>query len=261
MKNGIFDKKTGGQNTNNQNAATPPNEGKDDFKDPFVKQMDEVDSRSKNQLPDLETLAGDKAMENTAAAVNNSGPGKNVQADLDEMEKFSKEDLELAEQMIFRGYAEFDAIMPRFPKNKFTICSTSAEEIAIVDEIVFDLLKKSENEDGTVNLPQNNVKALRNSLFLAISYRGMNQEELMGDSTCHLNYIKKAIIRISELNDNGEINKSDELKVSLKKKLVMRANKINRLATPMIDFLSDKKYEFDNKMLVIMSSPGLLPKS
>ena len=253
---GLFDQKP------NREGEVPDVTKKEEFKDPFVVNADAIAERSKKKLPSLEELtSGDSTLERTASAVNNGGPGKNVQADLDEMDKFSKEDLELAEQMIFRGFAEFDAVMPKFPKYKFTICSTSAEEIAIVDEIVFDTLKESENQDGTVNLPQNNVQGLRNSLFIAISYRGMNKEELMEDSHCHLNTIKKAIQHISELENSGKLDDAVKLKSSVKNKLIKRSTRVRRLATPMIDFLSDKKYEFDSKMLSIISSPELLPKS
>ena len=131
----------------------------------------------------------------------------------------------------------------------------------MVDEILFDTLKKSESKDGTVNLPQNNVQALRNGLFLAISYRGMNEEELIKDSNCHLNVIKKAIILVSDKENTGDLEGAEKLKKSLKIKLMMRASAIKRMATPMIDFISDQKYEFDAKMLGIMRSPGLLPKS
>jgi len=259
---GIFDQNTKPNvSTNSREGEVPSQPKKESFKDPFSEQADSVAERSKRQVPSLESLLDDQTLERTAEAVNTSGDVKNVQADLDEMSKFSNEDLELAEQMIFKGYAEFDAIMPKFPKYKFTICSTSAEEIAIVDEIVFDTIKKSEDSDGTVNLPQNNVQGLKNALFLAISYRGMNKEELMVDSTCYLNTIKKAIIRVSEMENAGDLENAVKLKDSLKNKLLKRATSIKRLATPMIDFLADKKYEFDSKMLGIISSPGILPIS
>ena len=253
---GIFENKT----------ESPPGQSsssrKQDFKDPFVEHQESVNEINRRQKPKLDNIIGDQVLENTAASVNNAGPGKNVQADLDEMESFSEEDIDLAEQMVFRGYAEFDASMPRFPKRKFTICSTSAEEIAIVDEIVFNYVKSFESEDGAVDLPQNNVKALKNALFIAISYRGMDQEELMGeDALCHLNKIKQAIIKVTDLEDAGEVEKALKLRDSLKKKLLKRASRVRRMATPLIDFLSDKKFEFDSKMLAIMSTPGMLPKS
>lgn len=258
---GILDARPELENKNNQEGEQSSPSKKKDLKDPFRQQIDEVANRAQRNKPKLEDLVGDKVLESTASSVNTAGPGKNVQADLDEMEKFNDEDIKLAEQMIFNGYAEFDATIPRFKNKKFTICSTSAEEIAIIDEMVFDFIKKSENENGTVDIPQNNVQGLRNSLFIAISYRGMDRDELMKDSSCQLNTIKKAIIRVTDLENAGDLKGSQELKKSLKKKLLLRATTVNRLATPVIDFLSDKKYEFDSKMLNIMSTPGLLPKS
>lgn len=252
---GIFDSVPKRREDNN------PNTKKEEFKDPFKENQEQIASRVEKAKPSLDDLIKDNTLEKTANAVNNAGPGKNVQADLDDMERFSEEDIRLAEQMIFRGYAEFDAKMPRFENHKFTICSTSAEEISIVDEIVFDHVKRAENDDGIVNLPQNNVQGLKNSLFIAISYRGMDQKELIEDSSCHLNTIKRAIIKVSDLESAGDIDGSSKLKESLKKKLLQRSVRVRRLATPMIDFLSDKKYEFDTKMLSIMNSPGILPKS
>ncbi len=255
---GVFDKK---EEKPAEVAAAIPSSKKDDYKDPFREQQAQVTERIEEQRPKVDDIIRDSTLENTAAAVNNAGPGKNVQSDLDDMARFSDEDINLAEQMIFRGYAEFDAKMTRFPDRGFTICSTSAEEIAIIDEVVFDYVKGSESDDGVVNLPQNNVQGLKNALFIAISYRGSDHKELIEDSSCHLNIIKKGIIRISELEGEGKLKEAQELKDSLKKKLLRRATRVRRLATPLIDFLSEKKYEFDSKMLAIMSEPGILPKS
>jgi pyridoxal biosynthesis lyase PdxS len=81
------------------------------------------------------------------------------------------------------------------------------------------------------------------------------------DTIAHLNTIKKAIIKVSELENSGEMVKAKELKESLKKALIKRATAIQRLPTPMIDFLSGEKYGFDSKMFSIMSSKKILPKS
>lgn len=235
---------------------------KKQFKDPFSQHAEQISERS-SKKPNLDQIIGksDSTLDKTAAAVNSSGPGSNVQADLDEMDNFSEEDIGLAEKMIFKGYAEFDSSMKIFPDNKFTICSTSAEEISLIEEIIFDYIKSEENEDGIVDIPQSNVQALKSALFVAISYRGMNQQELMDDTSCYLNAIKKSIIRITELHDSGKLDEAVKLKKITKECLLKRASKVKRLATPLIDFLSDAKHRFDSKMLAIMNSKGLVPKS
>lgn len=252
---GIFDE---GAKDNTRRDPLP----KDTFKDPFAKQADDITKRAQQQGPKLDDiLNGDKVLENTASAVNSGGDVKNVQADLDEMGKIDPKDLDLAEQMIFKGYAEDDVEMVNFPNHKFTICSTSAEEIAIVEEIIFDVLKGSERDDGSVNLPQAKVTGLRNGLFVAISYRGMDENELSNDSKCHLNTIKTAVIRANDLENSGSIDEADKLKESLKKRLLQRTALVNRMATPVIDFLSESKYLFDTKMNRILSSKEIIPKS
>lgn len=234
---------------------------KEDFLDPFQAQQREIQERSKKSRVDpIKKTLEESAVEKTAASLNNKG--RDVSSELDEMDKITPEDLKLAEQMMFRGYAEFDVTIPKLKDIKLTICSTNAEEMNMLEEIVFDMMKKAENlGDGTINLPNNHVQSMRNALFIALSYRGMNKEELMRDTAYQLNTIKRGIIRISELQDEGEITKADEFKKSLKHKLIKRASAVKRLATPILEFISTEKYRFDEKMLGIMRTKNLLPKS
>jgi len=234
---------------------------KQDFKEPFKEHAETLSDRISNQKG-IRVDPGEKAAADAAAALNKQGPDKDMEAELEEMDKISPEDLDLAEQMVFKGFAEFDVEMSNLPNHKFTICSTNAEEMNMIDEIIFDMVKRAEDkEDGTVDLPQNQVQAMRNALFVAISYKGRNKEEVMDDSSCYLNTIKKAIIRISELENLGQIDESKKLKTSLKKSLIRRATAIKRMPTPVIDFLSGEKYAFDAKMYKIMSTKNVLPKS
>jgi hypothetical protein len=123
------------------------------------------------------------------------------------------------------------------------------------------MLKKAEKDDGSVDLPQNHVQAMKNALYVSLSYRGMNKKEVMDDSNCHLNTIKEAIIRVSEFQLVGKLEDAEKVKSLLKKNLLKRAAQISRMAHPLIDFLSAEKQAFDMKMLKIMSTKELLPKS
>lgn len=237
-------------------GSKPPPEN---FKDVFAMQKDQVTEREVSNKKPLGELLGqsDNAAERTAAAVG----GKNVQKEIDEMEKFSPKDLELAEQVIFQGYAEFDIPMSQLPNILLTICSTSAEDISMIDEIIYDMVQKATQEDGTVNLPQNHVQALKNGLFVALSYKGKNREELMKEVRCKLTTIKGAIVRVTQLYNAGKIDEAEKLKKSLKEAMIERAAAINRMPTPFIDFLSGEKWRFDDRMAAIMSSKEILPKS
>ena len=240
----------------------PPKQGplpeKEEFKDPFAIQNDlrsqaETKNRAIERMAASETDAAQKA----ANALNNQGE---LSAGVDD--GITADDLKLAEQLIFKGYAEKNVEMEAFPGKKFTICSTNAEELSIIDDIAFDMVKNIQtNSDGTVDLPENHVRTMRNALFVALSYRGVDGVELCTDAVCHLNTLKKAIFKTNELYNEGDIKKGDELKVSLKRALVKRATAVKRLATPLIDFLSGEKYRFDAKMAEVMNKKGILPKS
>lgn len=200
--------------------------------------------------------------ENEPPKIMGATPGKNdVQSDLDDLEKVSPEDLKLAEELIFKGYAEFDVDIPNLPGNSFTICSTSASEFNLIDEVLFDKVKDNEDKDGNVDMPQNKLQALRTALTIALSYRGRNKDELCKDSINHLNTIKRAIIKVNEYELSGDLKNMKELKDGLKQALLVRAIEVMKLPTPMIDFLSTEKFDFDTRMHRIMTEKQVLPKS
>jgi hypothetical protein len=171
------------------------------------------------------------------------------------------DDLKIAEKILFDGYAETDVSIANFPDNKFTICSTSAEEIDLIQEIIFDICKEHETNDDRIDMPQTNIRAMNNALFIAISYRGMNKKELCENPIEYLNTIKKAIIKVDSFINEGNIKAAKELKDSLKKSLRNRVSKVRRLPTPVIDFISNEKNKFDKKISKIFSMKNIIPKS
>jgi galactokinase len=128
--------------------------------------------------------------------------------------------------------------------------------------MAFDLAKSVKtNDDGTIDIPDNHIKTLRNALFVALSYRGCDNHELMSDPTCHLNTLKKAILKMNDCFNDGDLENGKQLKDSIKNALKKRATAVKRLSTTMIDFLSGEKYKFDNKMYTIMNKKKIIPKS
>lgn len=237
-----------------QETAAIQEKQKEDFKDPFAEQAAEIKSRAENAKPSTDTYA-----EKTAAQINKSFNNKD--SDLDDIE-ITEDDLKLAEKMIFDGYAETEVTIPNFPDKKFVICSTNAEEIGLIDEAIFEIIKKFETDDGMVDLPQNKVQTLRNSMFLALGYKGINGYDLCdNDRSRHLSVIKKAIIRRGDFETQGEKDKADNISKALKEALLIRARRIQQMPTPLIDFLSNEKYMFDKKMFKIMTTKGVVPKS
>ena len=230
-----------------------PNQAKEDFPDVFKIQ----DEMMKNVVKPKDK---DQA-ENDVDAINNASNAEAMKEDEDFM-KITKEDTDLAEQLIFNGYAECQVIIPSFPNRKFTICSTSGEELTFIDEMAFDKMKSvKQNSDGTIDIPDSAIKALRNSLFVALSYRGVDGSDIAKEPILQVNTLKKAILQLGSLYGSGDLKQAEDLKSSIKKALLKRAAIIRRMPAPLIDFISDEKYHFDVKMLNIMSEKRMLPKS
>jgi len=225
----------------------------------------EANERLRIDMMNKSASAMKTKMESTEATVAKANAimsgTADTQKELDELDQISEKDQELAEALIFNGYAEFDAVMVNFPKRKFTMCSTSADDIALIDEMVFEYVKSKEDmKTGSVDLPDTNVKAFRLSLNLAVSYKGIDGKDIMESAVHHLSTIKKAISKCRELEVTGDIDKLKSLRDELKTAMRRRAAKITALPTPIIDYLSGQKYEFDSKMFSLMTTKNLLPK-
>lgn len=264
---GVFDRPQRGEGqatTKPAPAETPaaeetaPPEKKEDFQTPFEQQEDLTRRRATSGT----RKPGESYAEQAANQINKAaGETPDLTEEMKEAMSVSEDDLALAEKLVFDGYAEVDVTMPNIPDKKFTICSTNAEEMSVIDEIIFDMVTEKEGKDGRIDLPQNHIQTWRNAMYVALGYRGMNQKELCDKARHHLNTIKKAIQHVSELMFQGELKQAEELKDDMKKAVKARALRVRRMPTPMVDFLSGKKVEFDQKMFAIMSAKDILPKS
>jgi hypothetical protein len=219
---------------------------KKDFKDPFkenAERIAQVQKKSADQMVD-------EAMAKTVTPP--------VEAEKPpEIPNISKEDLDLAERMIFNNYAEIDVSSPNLEKYTFTITTMSAEEINLIDELVYEYVK--ENDDKISNQMVNTFRSL---CSVALSYRGMNKKELCEeDGTAQLNTLKTAVMRSNELLSFGKIDEAGKLRDEIKKKLKYRIMKVRRLSPAVIDFILDEKFKFDQKIHNILNIKGVVPKS
>jgi len=198
---------------------------------------------------------------NEALASGGSGKTRDEQ-DLDELSKISVEDLQMAEEMVFKGFVEYNVQMANLPNHTFTLVSSTADEIALIEDVILDHIRANEDsKTGEVNLADANVKALRNALAIAMSYKGADGKELCETPIHTLTMIKRAILKCKEYEVAGDLSKFSELRTSLKKSVKARASRVMGLSTPLIDFLSQEKFKFDNKMFTIMTTKNIIPKS
>ncbi|HUU40510.1 MAG TPA: hypothetical protein VMW42_06205 [Desulfatiglandales bacterium] len=247
-----------------QETPQPAPQSKQDFKGPFSEQADITAKRRAGASDILKQTAESKSqqmVEKANEAIANQSSAKADLAAYDELEKITPEDLALAEQLIFKGYAEKDVTIPNLPNNKFTICSTSAEEMSIIDEVLYDMIKEKEDAKGDVDLPAQYVNTMRQALFLAFGFRGVNGKDVCDLPIEHLNTLKKAAVKVKDLEYTGDMESAKSLMKSLKKALIHRAVQIRKFPTPVIDYVANKKTEFDGTMYIIMMADRLIPKS
>ena len=237
--------------------SSEPVPQKEAFPDPFKEQ---ARMTQETMLKMKHTDKAEEAQTDQINKINEAMESKNLNP-MDE-EKVTAEEMSLAEQLIFKGYAETQVEMGAFPGKKFAICSTNAEELSMIDEVVFDMVKGAKsNSDGTVDLPENHLVTMRNAVFVALSYRGIDGKDLAPDAQYYLNSLKKGVYLMNEMYNDGKIDEANKLKESLKKAIIKRATLIKRLPTPLIDFLSGEKLRFDSKMSRIMGLKTIVPKS
>lgn len=257
-RKGVFDQKGNTQTQTGSENNTPEEQHitqtpKQDMEDVFSQQGREVKNRAKkaSNIPETES-------DRLAAQINKSLSDDPELADIE----INEDDVKLAEKLIFDGYAETDVVMDSFPNSKFTMCSTNAEEMGMIDEVIFDVMKKAETDDGMVDIPQNKIQTLRNAIFVALGYRGRDSIDLCGDDKSrNLHVIKKGIVRRGDLEIAGKVKETGEINDSLKQAILIRARRVQQLPTPLIDFLSAEKWKFDKKMYKIMTQKGVIPKS
>lgn len=255
----IFDEMADKHLEKSDNPQPKEDPKKPDFKGVFKQHSDAQSDRmtGKNKKSPGEVL------EEAAKGFNNSQLGtnqSNVDKELAESEKFSKEDLELAEQLIFKSYAELEVSLPQFPKQKFTICTINSEEMAMIDEVILKRIKDTDN-DGEHTISDNALQMLRSNAFTAMSYRGLNKKELCSDPLCQLNSIKQGVIAYNSLLTEGKIKEAKETRDELIKNIRVRIREVSRLSVQVLDFLMNERVEFDKKMSRLMNTEGLIPKS
>jgi len=246
-----------------QEPQESPTQQKQDFKTVSQQHEDMVQGRRKPAAEMIKNAVESKTdeMVNKAnAALSGMGNGPDFD-EFEQLQKISDEDLELAEQVIFKGYAEKVVTIPNMPGHTFTITTTSAEDMSVIDEIIYDMVKDKEDKDGQVDLPAQHVQTFRSALMIAIGFKGMDGKDYCDEPIHQLMAIKRAVIKVKDLEYEGDIEKSAKLSESLKRSLKHRAVRVRRLPTPVIDFISNEKIMFDQAMYQIMTAKQLIPKS
>lgn len=230
--------------------------------------------KASNKKSDNEALA--LASKANAALGNGGGAdGKttSVSSEDEQMAAVTEEELELAQQLIFRGHAE-KVVRIDTLKTEITVASTTADDLDIINEVVYDLVKEIQgrkdetDESGQVikkannDVPVANIESFRNSVMLGMCVSSINGSDICEDhSVAKLKAVKAGVKRVNMLIASGDVGEAETLKTAVKKSIVYRAKAISAMPTPMLDLLSSIKANFDDRMIAVLNNANVFPKS
>ena len=266
MAKGIFDTEAEKKTVDSSEPKVVPIEDKkEDFSNVFQQQSQQASKRASDAAD-----AGRRkstVMDDSIAQINASGLGGKSAADrvdeeIAEMDSVSEEDLALAEELVFGGYVEKTVKAKNLKNVSVTVCSVTAGEIAIVEEMALDYINTYKDDDGEIEgIPNNNAKAYKQMIEVALGVTGINGKELSDKAAYQLGGIKKGIIKYDELVFDGDMEGSKKILEMIKQAVKFRAMIIRRMSAPLIDMITAIKYDFNAKMFDIMNTDDILPKS
>jgi hypothetical protein len=215
--------------------------------------MEKIKDAKKKDMPMEESI--EKMNKALSGQVSES---KKIEKELEDLNKFSDEDIKLAEELLFNGHAKKTIKLSE--KVGATFYSTNAAEISLINELMYEFTKKYESTDGRLDVSQKTIDHMNQLYMLTISFKGYDDKELSSAKTRSLDLIKSAFKRLSEFEIAGEIDNykklSDELKVVIK----ARAAEIKNMAGTILDALSFKRYQFERDMYDIITRGDVIPK-
>lgn len=240
-----------------QTTARP----KQDFNDIF-----EQDAKLKQQtmMAAKKAQEKEKPTEEAVTKLNDALSGKNeenqkIEKELEDLNKFSEEDLRLAEELLFNGFTKKDFKLN--DKYSATLYSTNALEMSVVNELMYEFTKKYEKADGRVDVSNKTMDHIHQLYLLAISFKGYNDKDLSSERIRSLELIKNGCKKLSDLEVDGDLENHSKLMEEIKKAVKARAAEIKRLPASVIDAVSYKRYDFEKMMYDIITRGDVLPKS
>lgn len=243
-------------------------EGKKPFVDPFEqRRLDEAAMKEK-----IQQAQNEAAVEN---AISGNVPppnlGTNTKSDaetkkeLEEFRQVTEKDIEIAQQLIFRGYAE-KIIEHSMLGIKIKITTLSSEELSLIDNITLQMLKQYKDLGQEESLTDFEVYNYKSALNISLSYVGVSKinDEIMDfDKEYSLEKIKHSIKVLSDFEvENGigkeYFEKKEDVKNSIKKRCLTFKNAVH---SHLKNFIIVERSNFDSDIDAIMSKKAIIPKS
>lgn len=195
---------------------------------------------------------------NSQLSGNVQGADK-IEKEISDMDIYSKQDLELAEELLFNKYVKKDMLLTK--TKSAAIYTVSAAEMDLVNDMIFDFAKNNEDEDGNVNVSQRKMDTLQQLYVLAVAFEGFDTKDIASDRSIGIELIKRSIVAMDNVEVKGDIKAFNNMKEEIKKAIKKRAYVIRQLSATIIDVLSKKRFEFESMVSDILSRGDILPKS
>jgi len=192
----------------------------------------------------------------------NAGMGsKDASADLAAQEAypFSDDDVELAEQLMFQGWAR-KSYPVMSGKHTVEVLTSTPLELDLVDGIVQDWLSAFKEGEP---FPASSVIGSRSKLLnISLSFQGVDKTDFCQQPELRLSTIKNGINELNRSIMSGEIVKIKENKRAVTDLISKRASFLAaRYSTDMVDLIVGKKIDLENSMRAIMGHDKTIPKS
>ena len=186
--------------------------------------------------------------------------GDKLEKELQEAIKYSPEDLEMAEQLLFTGRAVKNCQLTE--KMAATMSTLSTLEVDIVNEMLYEFTKSKEDDKGRLDVSQRTLDLTHQFMLIAFSFKGYNDEDFISNKAFSLDIIKNAIRKLAELELSGSLESYNKLRSEIKSAVSKRVTELKvKFPATVIDILSAKRFELERLMHDVLSRGNILPKS
>jgi hypothetical protein len=175
------------------------------------------------------------------------------------LEQISKEDLELASDVIFKGFAEKEFSLDKMGI-KIKVTTSRAEDFDIVNELVFEFTKEHDKGGTFIDIPRDKVTRQEKFYTLALCFVGLDGQDLSQTADVKLELIRRAINRMLDAHYDGNLEEYQKLKNLIYTAVKKRASLLRKLSPYLIDAIQECKANLDQKMYQIMRVKDLIPK-
>jgi hypothetical protein len=189
-----------------------------------------------------------------------------TEKEMKEFREVTEKDIELAQEFIFKGYAEkeysFDML-----KIDIKLATLSAEEIMLVETMTLDYINNYKNHKVEEGLSEYEVYYFKSMLNISLSLCGTKNKEEASyvdfNTEVPLSKLKTVIKSLSSLESGAGIDADYFSKRETIKKLIYKRYVSIKQKFPIhfTNFVIECKTNFDKDMDTIMNKRAILPKS